>query len=910
MKLKSFALCAIAAAVTGCTIDTDTSTSNNTNSLGSIALSGTVKEAETLSVSVADADGISNAITYIWYADGSVITDATSASFTLTSEQIGTNITVQALYTDDGGISESHISDATSAVEAIAYPATASISGDAIVGETLTASVTDDNGIDSNAVIAYAWSADGQTIDGATASTYTLTDAEFGTVITVTTTFDDARGFSESATSSATALVSRINTQGSVAIQGTPTVGNTLTAMATDADGIPTSISYQWLADGQDINGETNNTIAVLATYVGQVISVKVTYTDEHGFSENNTSNETQAVTNLLVDAAGSLSIQGTSPYLADAELTANLTDNNGINEANVTYSWSADGNVIANATSKTFTPTDYAGAIISVSASYTDNDGFMDTLSDHLDTQIYTAVVGNVTTLKNTLTSGLADGDVVGLSTGVYADINTISLNSAITLQALEGEDPAITGDLCIHIEDGVDGAKISGLTFSNIDTSVDSLCETDEDAIIYSEGDNFVFSHNTMGGDQDSLNETEPEWIMLKGVGALIERNTFIDRNNAEKGSIIKMSSASSDHVIQYNLFKGTDVGADKNPNYAQSSLHLFNVGSTTGTDAALNANFTIRYNRVENFVTGRRMMRVQTSGATIHGNTIINTNGGIALEDGGFNTVSDNIIIRTTNIADGNDRPAGIIATPLGHTISNNYIAGIRSTNKEAGGIVFTVNPFSVADGGAPNPGNQAVLTGAGDFTVTVTNNTVLNSTQPIVFSTEVDDETGVGDCDDATIDTSPLFYPISKNFLIVNFTANLIANGLNEDATTQGLAFGSEDISSDHAFEYDCDLVDHTNSLFSNNFGFTDSYVEGNDKNNWVDIRKINGNGEFDTDGAIDQSPADNGKEVPHLVTAVNTLIETDPNENQSVAGAKGLYYIQDADVGAGSTWTAE
>ena len=80
----------------------------------------------------------------------------------------------------------------------------------------------------------------------------------------------------------------------------------------------------------------------------------------------------------------------------------------------------------------------------------------------------------------------------------------------------------------------------------------------------------------------------------------------------------------------------------------------------------------------------------MRVQTSGATIKGNTILNPNGGISLEDGGFNTVSDNIIIRTTDIASSSDRPAGVLVTPLGHTVSNNYIAGIRSGNKEAGGM----------------------------------------------------------------------------------------------------------------------------------------------------------------------------------------------------------------------------
>ncbi|WP_017446427.1 hypothetical protein [Gayadomonas joobiniege] len=908
MKLKSFALCAIAAAMAGCTIDTDTSTDNNQNTLGSIALTGTAKDGDTLTVSVEDPDGISGSVSYYWYADGAVIEGANSNTLTLTEDHIGKEITAQAMYTDEGGTNESHISDPTTAVAAVPFDGTVTISGEAVIGNTLTANVADDNGIDDTTVISYEWFAGSNSIDGEVTSELTLTEEHFGEVITVQATYQDIRGFDESPTSAPTAAVTRENTEGTVDITGTPTVGNTLTAEITDADGVPTSVSYQWFAGDQAISGETSANYVVEDTYLGETISVQVIYTDENGFDEDNTSAPTVAVTDKLVDAAGTVTIMGTAPYLVDAPLTAELSDDNGVTEANVSYTWSADGQVIAGETSKTFTPTNHAGAIISVSVNYTDDDGFTATVTDELASVVYTTIVNDVNELNTTLSNGLFNGQVVGLNTNVYADLDAITIDKSATLRALEGESPTITGDLCIHVTSETDGAKIQGITFANIDTKAGSTCATEESAIIYSEGANFVFSHNTMGGDQSDLNTSDPQWVMLKGSAALVERNTFTDRDHATAGSIIKMSSSSSDHVIQYNLFKGTDA----NPNYSNSSLHLFNVGSTTGTDAANNANFTIRYNRVEGVVTGRRMMRVQTSNAQIYGNTIIDTNGGISLEDGGFNNVSDNIIIRTTNIADTDDRPAGILATPFGHTISNNYIAGIRSSNKEAGGIVFTANPLSQADGGVPNSGNQAVLDSAGDFTLTVTNNTILNSVQPIVFSTEIGSKAPVGDCDELTAALAPELFAISWNFFKINFDANLIANGLNENSATQGLAFDSEDISSDHAFEYDCDLVDRGNSSFTNNFGFTDSYYHGDAKAAW-DTNEVletnaNGNGAFDTDGAIDQNPADNGKEVPELVTANNGLVETDANGAQAAAGAKGLYYINESDVGAGSTWT--
>jgi parallel beta-helix repeat protein len=908
MKLKHFALCAVAAAILGCNTDSN----NNDNNLGSIALSGTVTSGETLTTSVSDPDGISENITYFWYADGQAIPGATGSSFTLTDDQIGLPITAQALYTDDGGINESHITDPTANVSAISFAASITVTGNAIIGSTLTAMVADGNGVE-NATVVYKWFADDVEIDGQVLSTLELAEEQVGTVITVNATFEDDRGFEESVTSLGTQPVTRVNSEGAVSIQGTPTVGNTLTSEVVDADGTSGDITYQWFADDEEIINATQSTYVVEESLLDKVIKVQVTYTDDNGFAESNVSPATIPVTSFAVDQLGTVEIIGTSPYLTSNTLTAEVSDNNGVDEANIIYAWSADGVEVANTNSKTFTPTAYAGAIISVNATYTDNDNFPEvTVTDSLTTLVYTKVVNNAEELLDSVNTGLGDGDVVGLNENVYANMDEILLTSAVTLRSVEEQNPVITGEVCIHVADSVDGAALTNLTFKDIDTKAGSFCETEEDAVIYSEGNNFTFSQNTIDGEEAELNNSTYHWLVLKGQGAMIERNTFSGRNFSENGSVIKMASSGSDHIIQYNLFNDSS----ENANFDNSSLHLINAGSTTGTDAANNANFKIQYNLVENFVTGRRLMRVQTSGASIKGNTIFNANGGISIEDGGFNSITDNVIIRTTDIASSDDRPSGVLITPLGHTVSNNYIAGIRSGNKEAGGIVFTANPFSQADGGVPNSGNQAVLDGAGDLTLTVANNTVLNSQQPIVFSTEIGSRAPGDDCDDLADDT--ILYGLTKNAFVINFDANLIANGLGDQtdadtiassALTQGL-FYPNTLSSDHTFEYDCDLINHEESLLSNNFGFSDSYVSGDTSESWVDIRQVNGNGEFDTDGAIDQDPAGNGKEVPEFITGVSSLIETDSAGAQSIAGAKGLHYIQASQVGVGSTWNAQ
>ena len=108
---------------------------------------------------------------------------------------------------------------------------------------------------------------------------------------------------------------------GSVTISDTtPTVGQTLTATndIADADGIAGGVSYQWMLDGVDISGATNDTLFVQGYYEGQAISVRGSYTDGEGNSESVTSASTALVpsefpdpviSNLAVTSTGQTSV-------------------------------------------------------------------------------------------------------------------------------------------------------------------------------------------------------------------------------------------------------------------------------------------------------------------------------------------------------------------------------------------------------------------------------------------------------------------------------------------------------------------------------------------------------------------------------------------------------------------------
>ncbi len=81
-----------------------------------------------------------------------------------------------------------------------------------------------------------------------------------------------------------------------VSISGTPTVGNTLTAVVgADPDGAGTAPTFQWIRNGVVVG--TQATYNPTASDIGFPITVAVAYVDAQGFAENPASAATAAVT-------------------------------------------------------------------------------------------------------------------------------------------------------------------------------------------------------------------------------------------------------------------------------------------------------------------------------------------------------------------------------------------------------------------------------------------------------------------------------------------------------------------------------------------------------------------------------------------------------------------------------------
>ena len=389
------------------TVSGPQSSDQNTPATGQPTIGGTVQVGETLTGGVSgidDADRLENAsFSYQWVReDGGTDTDIqgeTSSTYTLTDSDEGKTVRVRVSFTDDAENPESRTSDATTAVAAKPNtPATGqpTIGGTVQVGETLTAGVSgiDDQDELNNATFSYQWvREDGGTetdIEGATDSTYTLTDDDEGNTVKVRVSFTDDAGNPESRTSDATtAVAARPNTPatGEPTIGGKAQVGETLTADVSDIadqDELENAtFSYQWVReDGgteTDIEDATDSAYILVAADEGKAIKVRVSFTDDAGNPESLTSVATETVAaKPNTPATGQPTIGGT--VQVGETLTADVSDiddADGRDNAEFSYQWLADDAEIQGATDSTYTLVAAdEGKAVKVRVTFTDDAG------------------------------------------------------------------------------------------------------------------------------------------------------------------------------------------------------------------------------------------------------------------------------------------------------------------------------------------------------------------------------------------------------------------------------------------------------------------------------------------------------------------------------------------------------
>jgi hypothetical protein len=301
----------------------------NVNDLpkGGVYIVGKPNQGQILTVSndISDADGL-GVISYQWLRNSTLI--STQNNYTLTANDINGNISVKASYTDNYGAAES-----VSSASVIAQPALqalptgqVSLSGLTQQNQILTVNTTTLADINGLGAFTYQWLRAGQAISGANQYSYSLTQADVGKSISITTSYTDGLGKLESVTSDATNLISNVNDlpTGTVTLSGTAKQGQTLTASnnLADVDGLG-SITYQWLRNGEVIANTNGANYMLTQADADKTISVKASYTDALG------TNEALSSAGLAIAASNVLSANAPTVSEGDAgqqNLTFTLT--------------------------------------------------------------------------------------------------------------------------------------------------------------------------------------------------------------------------------------------------------------------------------------------------------------------------------------------------------------------------------------------------------------------------------------------------------------------------------------------------------------------------------------------------------------------------------------------------------
>lgn len=203
---------------------------------------------------------------------------------------------------------------------------------------------------------------------------------------------------------------SKGNSIGMVQLSGDNETGTTLSAELTDGNGFDAnSITYNWMADDVAIVGATSSSYLLTDLVLGKKITVSVDYVDNDGYAEFSKSNPTDIIEIPSVPSEGSVAISG--DVYVDFELTATISDDNGSGDTPVTYTWMADGVVIADASAARYMLTaDELGKTITVIATYTDNDGYEEDTTSYPTVAVTVKPADVVTTKVATITDNMTD--------------------------------------------------------------------------------------------------------------------------------------------------------------------------------------------------------------------------------------------------------------------------------------------------------------------------------------------------------------------------------------------------------------------------------------------------------------------------------------------------------------------
>ena len=460
---------------------------------GSVSITGTAKEGAVLTANISkiideDSSDIASIAEYQWLRDGVEISGATSKEFTLSQSDVASALSLNVSYKDGSDTTETFSSSATAQVENVndAPSGILKISGTPAQEDILTADTSGLSDTDGLGTFSYQWMRDETAISGETSTTLTLGETDVGKKISVTVTYTDQQGTSETVTSASTNAISNKNDlpTGSVTLSGEAIEGQVLsldTSTIADADGLG-DFSISWLRDGETISGATSSNYTLTQQDVGASVSGKVTYVDGGGITESLATSATAIIENVNDAPTGSIIISGSNSEGSTLTLdTSSVVDEDGLGSLIIV--WKAGDTAIAGANTSTYILTSSEiGKTISAQVSYTDGQGASETL-----TSASTLIVTNVNTEPTgslRITGTTAQGETLTADTSSIADADGLG---ALSYQWLR-DGTKITGETnsSYTTVDADVGAKLSAtVTYTDLQGTAETLTSASTTAI-----------------------------------------------------------------------------------------------------------------------------------------------------------------------------------------------------------------------------------------------------------------------------------------------------------------------------------------------------------------------------------------------------------------------------------------
>jgi hypothetical protein len=270
---------------------------------------------------------------YTWYKNGNIVSGVTSNSYSSTISTMDDGATVYCVATGACGT-------ATSNSATISLPIAPTISTNPIATQTICLgnSATFSVVASGNSLL-YQWLKNGNTISGATNSTYTINS----------TTLNDGANYTVRVSNSCgTNVVSNVS---ALTVLGAPTISNhpvssticvgsnlSLSVVSPDAN-----VTYQWKKDNVNLNGQTTNSLTINNATLNEMGNYTVVVSNNSCGSTTSTIAYIGVVANTVI---GSQPTGFTACEFTSNSLTINAAG------GNLTYSWSKNGNLINGANS------------------------------------------------------------------------------------------------------------------------------------------------------------------------------------------------------------------------------------------------------------------------------------------------------------------------------------------------------------------------------------------------------------------------------------------------------------------------------------------------------------------------------------------------------------------------------